>query len=534
MRRLYVLPAVLAGALGSAQAEPATCQVIDLEFMPAASHREPAFAFDVQMVAWLETPQGQFVDTVYITQAVGTFGLGNRPGRFDFCSGPDWPYGRRTTTFPVWSHKHGIEFPQVEFQNGNDSALSHASTRSSNELHYCRPLKREEPQWDARTCASLAHTDKGALGPRPSRYPPRSDLVVMQEDDATSVGMYRVLNPFDAISRATPPANTVAAVSWPAPNGLPPGDYVLWVEVAREFDHNATYSEARRPRPEVAFGDYGAPYLGQPSVLYKLPIEVSAGESFATTADYAGYGDPDGLDGNIRPPDATINTSTPGSGALRLGLISANGEMYRIRAHSYPETDGIPPGIPRKLGVVDVTQTTARLEFIAPGDDGNLGNVTQYEVRMLVGGTVTEDNFDAAIPLAVTIPVSAAGVVQTFDLHALLPDTSYSIGLRAFDNCRNKSKVATVELTTLERKVGQVDACFVATAAYGSAMANDVEQLRGFRDRVLRQSVLGELAVSAYYTIGPVLAGAIGESELLRSSARGFLRPIVERLRRMK
>jgi hypothetical protein len=534
MRRLLrrLLPAALLVAVAQPAIadEPATCQVIDLEFMPAASHREAAFAFDVQMVAWLEKPTGEFVDTVFITQGVGTFGLGNRPGRVDFCSGPDWPYGRRTTIFPVWSHKHGLEFPQVEFQNGNDSALSHPSTRSSNEVYYCRPLKRDEPQWDARSCASLAHTDKGILGPNPSKYPPRNDLVVMQEDDP-SVNMYRVINPFDAISKATPPANQVAAVSWPSPNGLPPGEYVLWVEVAREFDHNDTYTTALHPRPNVAFGDYGEPYIGQPSVLYKMPITVSDGDTFSTTTDYVGYGDPDGNDGNVRPPDSTITTDTPGSGSRRLGLISNNGEMYRIRAHSYPETDGIAPGRPKALSVVEVTQTTARLSFFAAGDDGNVGAVSAYDVRMLVGNTITEANFDIATPLAINVPLAMPGNEVQFDLAALLPDTTYSIGIRSFDNCRNKSPINVVTLKTPERKVGQVDACFIATAAYGSMMANDVEALRGFRDSVLRQTALGELAVEAYYTFGPVLAGVIGESEALRTTARKALEPLVARVR---
>jgi hypothetical protein len=62
-------------------------------------------------------------------------------------------------------------------------------------------------------------------------------------------------------------------------------------------------------------------------------------------------------------------------------------------------------------------------------------------------------------------------------------------------------------------------------------MANDVELLRGFRDSVLRHSVLGELAVETYYTFSPPVAGVIGESELLRWTARTVLAPIVERVR---
>ena len=77
---------------------------------PAAAHADSRCATiemtpseKLQIVAWVETASGQYVDTVYITQTVGRFGLGNRPGRWDFNSGPMWPYGRRTATFPIWS-----------------------------------------------------------------------------------------------------------------------------------------------------------------------------------------------------------------------------------------------------------------------------------------------------------------------------------------------------------------------------------------------------------------------------------------------
>jgi len=82
--------------------------------------------------------------------------------------------------------------------------------------------------------------------------------------------------------------------------------------------------------------------------------------------------------------------------------------------------------------------------------------------------------------------------------------------------------------------VGEVDWCFVATAAYGSVMANDVEVLRRFRDMALATNALGELGVETYYTFGPALAGVIGESDLLRTTARDVLAPIVERVKTFK
>ena len=58
--------------------------------------------------------------------------------------------------------------------------------------------------------------------------------------------------------------------------------------------------------------------------------------------------------------------------------------------------------------------------------------------------------------------------------------------------------------------------------------------LRRFRDTLLRHSVLGELAVETYYTFGPPVAGVVGESDLLRASARGILAPIVNRVRGLR
>ena len=62
-------------------------------------------------------------------------------------------------------------------------------------------------------------------------------------------------------------------------------------------------------------------------------------------------------------------------------------------------------------------------------------------------------------------------------------------------------------------------------------MANYVQTLRRFRDAALRSNVVGELAVETYYTFGPGLATFIGQSELLRSTARAALEPIVERVK---
>ena len=529
------------GALGLAIAPTAAaaeniCHVVDIDFFPAELSSGAPMTAHSQIVAWIEDPQGNYVDTIFITQQTGTFGLGNRPGRWDFNSGPRWPYGRRITVFPIWAHRRAESgaptWQEVVFQNNEDSNLSHPYGDSSKEMHFCRPLQQTESAWDTGSCASTVYTDKGQLhASRISLYPPRND-VVPSEPDAPAVETFASLNPFDAVSMATPPSGSLAQIAWPIPDGLATGNYVLWVEVSREFDHNATYSVAAYPEPtNIPWGDYGEPYRGQPSVVYKVPFEISTKLSVAKTLDYFGYGDPTGNDGLVRPPDATITTDVPGSGASRLGvLVDEANAPYRVRVTARPELDFIAPARPNNPVINTLTTTSAVVEFAAPGDDGLIGKVRGYEIRF-AAGTLTDDTFASATELKPDLVIAEPGSLQEFPVTGLLYDTEYTVGIRAYDDCRNTGKTAFVTFRTPERATGEVDACFVATAAYGTMLANDVNMLRRFRDTMLQSTVLGELAVEAYYTFGPAVDGVVGESELLRATARAVLGPIVSTVR---
>ncbi len=67
--------------------------------------------------------------------------------------------------------------------------------------------------------------------------------------------------------------------------------------------------------------------------------------------------------------------------------------------------------------------------------------------------------------------------------------------------------------------------CFVATAAYGSALAPEVRVFRRFRDRVLAAVPAGRALVSLYYAYSPPLASLVARSPVLRSAARFVLAP---------
>ena len=70
--------------------------------------------------------------------------------------------------------------------------------------------------------------------------------------------------------------------------------------------------------------------------------------------------------------------------------------------------------------------------------------------------------------------------------------------------------------------------CFIATAAYGTDTAKEIDILREFRDTILLPNSLGLRFVSLYYKISPPIADFIAQHEVLRTMVRvGFVDPIV-------
>jgi hypothetical protein len=65
--------------------------------------------------------------------------------------------------------------------------------------------------------------------------------------------------------------------------------------------------------------------------------------------------------------------------------------------------------------------------------------------------------------------------------------------------------------------------CFIATAAYGTPTAEQIDVLREFRDVVLLESTVGSQFVALYYRFSPPVADFIAENELLRTLVRELL-----------
>ena len=73
----------------------------------------------------------------------------------------------------------------------------------------------------------------------------------------------------------------------------------------------------------------------------------------------------------------------------------------------------------------------------------------------------------------------------------------------------------------------KVSPCFIATAAYGSYLAPEVNALRHFRDKYLMTNAAGRAFVAFYYAHSPPYAAYIAKHDDLRLATRLLLTPLV-------
>ena len=91
----------------------------------------------------------------------------------------------------------------------------------------------------------------------------------------------------------------------------------------------------------------------------------------------------------------------------------------------------------------------------------------------------------------------------------------------------DKTCVATFNSSSPPPSRQSPSGCFIATAAYGSEFAAEVEVLRGFRDRNLMSHAAGRALVRFYYRHSPTLADLIRPHDGARAAVRAVLTPVV-------
>jgi len=551
---LAVFPLLALVTLTPAVARAQSCTTLQYSFQPDCFRPDESSAcvqsvsrmdLGPQIAVWLQDSTGAFVDTLMVTNATSVRGIGNRPGRPDFLSGPLFPYGKRIMSLPIWAHARGKTYSTLFMQEETcavggpgESCLGWHESYSSPELYFCRPLQQSEAQAsigtevDAITCPTKFNSEKGQFDPTmPSYYPPRSDLTTFTSTDGSDPPMFAAINDLDAVAAATPAYGSVYNGTWLVPSALPAGDYSLMVEVNKEYDSNASHLHPDFDDDHLpGYGTDGN--FGQPSVVYQVPIHIDATSGTTVpqaTSQIVGYGDWTGATGVINPRDATISTSSPGSGEMRLLMIkdSSSGLSGRVLASIVNSVSATtqPPSAVTDLTVpaAGLTSGSATLQFTMVPSNGAL--VPQYEVRYLTGPTITEQQFDTgAVP--VQVQPGSPGTLASVVIPKLKPATQYSAAVRVVEPCSPASPIASVTFTTPSMKFTQLSGCFVATAAWGSALAPDVDAMRKVRDRLRPQSTMFAVATDLYYRSGPAAAEVLRRSDTARALVRRLLGPI--------
>jgi hypothetical protein len=133
---------------------------------------------------------------------------------------------------------------------------------------------------------------------------------------------------------------------------------------------------------------------------------------------------------------------------------------------------------------------------------------------------------EGAVSLMIDPKVKAGESIRT-EIGDLVAETHYYVAVRATDRLNRRGPISVAQITTPKREFATVTPCFVASAAYGSDLADEVGVLRRVRDRALLTHAPGRALVRAYYAHGAELASLVREQAWLGSLARAVLRPIV-------
>jgi polyhydroxybutyrate depolymerase len=87
----------------------------------------------------------------------------------------------------------------------------------------------------------------------------------------------------------------------------------------------------------------------------------------------------------------------------------------------------------------------------------------------------------------------------------------------------NKDYEITANFQLKEEEEPPSGFCFIATAAYGTSTAEQLDVLRAFRDDVLLKSTVGSRLVDFYYRTSPPIANFISEHGVVRTLVRELL-----------
>ncbi len=139
------------------------------------------------------------------------------------------------------------------------------------------------------------------------------------------------------------------------------------------------------------------------------------------------------------PAKTNGNESKLYAGVMLKGAKDNNIDDFNL----LKEGDTVAPNPVNDLAILNQSTSSMMLQWTAPGDDGNTGLASSYEIRYSKAN-ITEANFNEAM-LAVELPLPVEpGTLQTFVVSGLSPSTSYFFAMKTLDEAHNVSPLSNV------------------------------------------------------------------------------------------
>jgi len=179
--------------------------------------------------------------------------------------------------------------------------------------------------------------------------------------------------------------------------------------------------------------------------LYDIRYATSAitAGNWASATQITGEPAPQAAGSNQSMVVGGLNSSTTYYFALMTADEVPNWSALSNVASGTTLSESTAPSAIANLGAGNPTETSIRLNWTAPGDDGMVGTAAQYDIRYSTA-VITAANFNSAT--AVTTPPTplAAGTYQNYTVSGLQSGATYYFAMKTADEVPNWSAISNV------------------------------------------------------------------------------------------